>query len=182
MNFTPTAIPEVILIEPRVFGDSRGFFMETYQQRNYEQAGILENFVQDNHSSSIRSTLRGLHYQITHPQGKLVRVVVGEVFDVAVDLRKNSSHFGKWVGAILSAENKLQMWVPVGFAHGFFVLSDRADVLYKATDFFDASGERTIRWDDPDLAIDWPIPPGVTPILSEKDKTSPGFQSAEVFA
>jgi dTDP-4-dehydrorhamnose 3,5-epimerase len=182
MKIITTDLPDILLIQPTVFEDERGFFMETYQQRNYEQAGILKDFVQDNHSSSIRSTLRGLHYQVTHPQGKLVRVVIGEVFDVAVDLRKGSSLFGKWVGAVLSQANKLQMWIPPGFAHGFFVLSERADVLYKTTDYFDATGERTIRWDDPDLAIDWPIPPGVTPILSEKDKTSPSFKQAEVFA
>lgn len=181
MKFLKTEHPDVVLVEPQIYKDSRGFFMETYQQAHFSQAGIPYDFVQDNHSSSVFSTLRGLHYQISHPQGKLVRVVIGEIFDVAVDLRKSSPNFGKWVGVLLSQENKLSLWVPPGFAHGFYTCSERADIIYKATDFFDPAGERCIRWDDPDLAINWPIDEGVSPIVSEKDTNGVRFLEAEVF-
>lgn len=155
--------------------------METYQKQVFSQAGILHEFVQDNHSSSGQWTLRGLHYQVTHTQGKLVRVVIGEIFDVAVDLRKSSPHFGKWVGAILSDKNKTQLWIPPGFAHGFLVLSKHADVVYKTTDFYDRESDRTIYWNDPDLGILWPIPDGIQPLVSEKDKSGTLFSKAEVF-
>lgn len=181
MEFIKTDIPDVVLIKPKVFCDERGFFMETYQSKAFLDAGIPDAFVQDNHSSSTIHTLRGLHYQITHTQGKLVRVVIGTIFDVAVDLRRNSPYFGKWTGAYLSAENKSQLWIPPGFGHGFIALSERADVVYKATDFFDPSGERCIRWDDPDLAIDWPISQNATPLVSPKDSEAPTFKNAEVF-
>lgn len=155
--------------------------MESYQKLAFSKAGINDEFVQDNHSSSQMGTLRGLHYQVTHTQGKLVRAVIGEIFDVAVDLRKTSPSFGEWVGIVLSAENKTQLWVPPGFAHGFYTLSDRADVIYKTTDYYDPEGERCIRWDDPDLAIKWPIPEGTEPLVSSKDQTGSFFLDAEVF-
>lgn len=180
-QFFPTEIPDVICIQPRVFQDARGFFMETYQKEIYSRAGIGHEFVQDNHSSSTKWTLRGLHYQVTHIQGKLVRAVIGEIFDVAVDLRRSSPFFCKWVGAYLSDENKALLWIPPGFAHGFLVLSERADVVYKTTDFYDPQGDRTIRWDDPTLGIDWPIPEGNHPLVSEKDKSGTLFKDAEVF-
>lgn len=180
-QFIPTEIPDVILIEPNVFHDERGFFMETYRQDRFAQAGILADFVQDNHSSSIRWTLRGLHYQIVRPQGKLVRVVSGEIFDVAVDLRKSSAYFGKWVGVSLSADNKKQLWIPPGFAHGFLVISDHADVIYKTTDYYHPAGERTIRWNDPQLAIKWPFKTDSHPIISEKDAAGSFLAEAEVF-
>ena len=179
--FTPTEIPDVIQIRPRVFEDTRGFFMETYRQDIFSQSGITFEFVQDNHSSSMKWTLRGLHYQLNHTQGKLVRVVIGEIFDVAVDLRKSSPHFGRWIGAYVTAENKEQLWVPPGFAHGFLVLSDRADVVYKTTDYYDPESERTILWNDPFLSIKWPIPKGVQPIISKKDITGKLLTEAEVF-
>jgi len=182
MKFINTRIPEVILIEPKVFEDHRGFFLESYQKLKFIEAGIPHEFVQDNHSSSQKFTLRGLHYQVSHTQGKLVRAVIGEIFDVAVDLRKRSPHFGQWIGVHLSAENKHQLWIPPGFGHGFIALSDRTDVLYKATDYYDQGGERCIRWDDPDLAINWPIPEGVTPLISEKDSSAPYLKEAEVFS
>lgn len=182
MRFLPTDLPEVIRIQPRVFEDERGFFLEAYQKEKFTEAGIDFDFVQDNHSSSRQYTLRGIHYQVTHTQGKLVRVVVGEIFDVAVDLRRSSPNFGKWVGLFLSAENKEQLWIPPGFGHGFFALSNRAEVLYKATDFFDPQGERCIRWNDPDLNIDWQIPQGVFPIVSAKDAAGSSLSDAEVFA
>ena len=181
MEFIKTDIPDVILIKPKVFSDERGFFMETYQKKLFIDAGIPQEFVQDNHSSSSILTLRGLHYQITHTQGKLVRVVIGKIFNVAVDLRRASPLFGKWTGAYLSEENKTQLWIPPGFGHGFIALSERADVVYKATDFFDPSGERCIRWDDPDLAIDWPIPQNASPLVSQKDSQAPTLKLAEVF-
>lgn len=180
-EFLQTEIPDLIIIRPKVFTDLRGFFMETYQKERFTQAGITNEFVQDNHSSSAKWTLRGLHYQTTHTQGKLVRVVSGEIFDVAVDLRTSSPFFGKWVGVYLSDTNKDQLWIPPKFAHGFLVLSDRADVVYKATDYYDPTGERTIRWDDPDLAIEWPIPVGEQPIISKKDAAGAIFKEAEVF-
>jgi len=182
MEFVSTNHPEVIRVIPKVFQDDRGFFMECYKQILFKDAGIAYDFVQDNHSSSAKSILRGIHYQVTHTQGKLVRVVIGEVFDVAVDLRRSSPYFGKWVGVILSETNKEQLWIPPGFGHGFYTLSERADIVYKATDNFDPDGERCIRWDDPDLAIDWPIHDGLTPLVSKKDAAGVSFREAEVFA
>lgn len=181
MKATPLAIPDVILIEPKVFGDERGFFFESFNQAQFEQAiGKPMQFVQDNHSRSAKHVLRGLHYQIQQPQGKLVRVVQGEVFDVAVDLRKNSPTFGQWVGEILSADNKRQLWVPEGFAHGFVVMSDTAEFLYKTTDYYAPAHERCILWNDATLAIQWPA--GIGPILSAKDAQGKPFIEAEVFA
>jgi dTDP-4-dehydrorhamnose 3,5-epimerase len=181
MKATTLAIPDVILIEPAVFGDERGFFFESFNQRRFDEAvGRPVTFVQDNHSRSARHVLRGLHYQIRQPQGKLVRVVQGEVFDVAVDLRRSSPHFGKWAGTVLSADNKHQLWVPEGFAHGFVVLSDRAEFLYKTTDYYAPDAERCILWNDPDLAIDWPF--RGEPSLSAKDARGASFKAAEVFA
>jgi len=181
MRFTPTSLPDVILIEPKVFGDARGFFMETYQAQRFAEAGIQANFVQDNHSGSRQGTLRGLHYQIQQPQGKLVRAVVGEVFDVAVDLRKSSPHFGKWFGLVLSAENKRMLWVPPGFGHGYYVLSEWAEFVYKTTDFYAPQWERTLRWDDPQVGVDWPLVAGQPPLLSAKDAQGTALTEAEVF-
>ncbi len=181
MKATPCAIPDVVLFEPRVFEDTRGFFFESYNQRQFEEAiGQKVNFVQDNHSRSTRNVLRGLHYQVKQPQGKLVRVIAGEAFDVAVDLRKSSPTFGKWVGEVLSAENKKQLWVPEGFAHGFVVLSEHAEFIYKTTDYWAPEHERCIVWNDATLGIDWHIKG--QPILSAKDAQGVGFNSAEVFA
>jgi dTDP-4-dehydrorhamnose 3,5-epimerase len=181
MKATPLEIPDVVLIEPKVFGDARGFFYESFSQRNFEAAvGRSVNFVQDNHSLSSRGVLRGLHYQIQSPQGKLVRVTSGEVFDVAVDIRRSSATFGKWVGCILSAENKLQLWVPEGFAHGFVVLSDAAEFLYKTTDYYNPAGERCIAWNDPELAIDWHF--DGAPTISAKDALGVKLAEAEVFS
>ena len=182
MKFTPTNIPDVILIEPEVFGDNRGFFMETWHAEKFSNAGIDAQFVQDNHSKSGQGILRGLHYQIEQSQGKLVRVIAGEVFDVAVDLRRASPSFGQWVGKTLTAENKHMLWVPPGFAHGFYVISDGAEFVYQCTDFYAPEHERCIRWDDPDLNIDWPLPAGQSPVLSEKDQKGLSFKQAEVFA
>ncbi|MFM8898677.1 MAG: dTDP-4-dehydrorhamnose 3,5-epimerase [Burkholderiales bacterium] len=180
MKATPLAIPDVILIEPKVFGDERGFFFESFNQAQFEQAiGKSAQFVQDNHSRSVKHVLRGLHYQIQQPQGKLVRVVQGEVFDVAVDLRKNSKTFGQWVGEILSADNKRQLWIPEGFAHGFVVLSETAEFLYKTTDYYAPAHERCMLWNDATLAIQWPA--GIQPILSAKDAQGELFIEAEVF-
>ena len=181
MKATPLAIPEVILIEPRVFGDERGFFYESFNQESFRQAtGLDVPFVQDNHSRSARNVLRGLHYQLPpKAQGKLVRAVVGEVFDVAVDIRKDSPTFGKWVGEVLSAENKKQLWIPPGFAHGFLVLSEVAEFLYKTTDYYAPEFERCILWNDATLAIQWPA--GIQPILSAKDAQGKPFIEAEVF-
>lgn len=176
-QFIPTKIPDILLIEPQIFADERGFFMETYQARRFAQAGIRANFVQDNHSKSRQGTLRGLHYQVRQAQGKLLRVISGEIFDVAVDIRRSSPTFGKWVGEILSAQNKLQIWVPPGFAHGFYVVSEWAELVYKTTDFYAPQWERTIQWNDPDLAIDWPLC-GSAPILSAKDAHGTPFQTA----
>jgi dTDP-4-dehydrorhamnose 3,5-epimerase len=175
------AIPEVVLIEPRVFGDARGFFLETWHEERFAAGGIAARFVQDNHSASARWVLRGLHYQMQRTQGKLVRVVAGEVFDVAVDMRRSSSTFGKHVSAHLSAENKHMLWVPPGFAHGFLVLSERAEFVYKCTDFYDPGSERTLRWDDPALGIRWPLAAGVTPELSAKDAAGATLAAAEAF-
>ena len=181
MDFIHTKISDVVSIQPRVFEDPRGFFLETYQAEKFRNAGIECSFKQDNHSRSKQGILRGLHYQIRHPQGKLVRVVVGEIFDVAVDIRRSSPTFGKWVGDFLSAQNKRELWVPTGFAHGFYVLSEWAEVLYKATDFYDPQGERCIIWNDPTLGIEWPILPGSLPSLSPKDLEGKLFAEAEVF-
>jgi len=181
MKVTPLAIPEVVLIEPKVFGDERGFFFESFNQARFEEAvGKKINFVQDNHSRSMKNVLRGLHYQIQQSQGKLVRVIQGEVFDVAVDLRKSSPTFGQWVGQVLSAENKYQLWIPEGFAHGFVVLSDTAEFLYKTTDYYAPAHECCLLWNDPVLDIQWP--PGIAPVLSAKDTQGKPFNEAEVFA
>lgn len=170
MKITPTAIPDVLLIEPRVFGDARGFFFESFNQKSFAEAtGVNLPFVQDNHSKSVKGVLRGLHYQVEpHAQGKLVRVTQGAVFDIAVDLRKDAKTFGQWVGVTLSAENKQQLWIPPGFAHGFLVLSDTAEFLYKTTDYYAPQAERSLRWDDPTLAIAWPLEG--EPILADKDR------------
>jgi dTDP-4-dehydrorhamnose 3,5-epimerase len=181
MQFERTQIPDVVLIRPRVFGDGRGFFLESWEQRKFAAAGIDAHFVQDNHSRSARHTLRGLHFQIRQPQGKLVRVVSGTVFDVAVDIRRSSPTFGKWVGVQLSAENHQMLWVPPGFAHGFLVLSEFADFLYRCTDFYAPAHERAIRWDDPDLGVRWPLHPGARPVLSAKDAAAGAFQETELF-
>jgi len=181
MKATPLAIPDVFLIEPKVFGDERGFFFESYNQRQFEEAvGRKVTFVQDNHSRSTKGVLRGLHYQIQQPQGKLVRVLQGEVFDVAVDLRKSSKTFGQWVGVHLSAENKKQLWIPVGFAHGFVVLSETAEFLYKTTDYYAPEHERSLLWCDPALGIQWPIKG--EPKLAAKDAAAQLLEDAELFA
>ena len=182
MQITPTSIPEVILIEPRLFVDERGFFLETFQARKNAAAGISQPMVQDNHSGSRQGVLRGLHYQIHNPQGKLVSVVVGEVFDVAVDLRRASPTFGRWVGVALSAQNHRQLWVPAGFAHGFYVVGEWAEVLYKVTDFYDPSSERTLLWNDPQVGIHWPLVDGREPLLSPKDAQGSTLANAETFA
>jgi dTDP-4-dehydrorhamnose 3,5-epimerase len=181
MKILLTAIPDVLLIEPQVFGDSRGFFMETYQQQKFVEAGIAAEFVQDNHSGSRQGILRGLHYQIRQPQGKLVRIVVGEVYDVAVDLRRSSPTFGQSVSACLSAENKHQLWVPPGFAHGFYVLSEWAEVVYKANDYYAPEWERTLLWNDPALHIEWPLLENRSPVLSAKDVKGKPLSEAETF-
>jgi dTDP-4-dehydrorhamnose 3,5-epimerase len=182
MRFESTSIPDIILVQPTVFSDRRGFFMETFQRRLFEEAGLPSDFVQDNHSGSERSTLRGLHYQICQPQGKLVRVVMGEIFDVAVDLRQHSESFGKWVGTYLSAQDKNQIWIPVGFAHGFYVLSDWAEVVYKVTDFYAPECERTLLWNDPEIGITWPLMNGQEPLISEKDSQGKRLKEAEVYS
>lgn len=181
MKVTPTAIPDVLIIEPTVFGDERGFFFESFNQKVWlEKTGLERNFVQDNHSRSVKAVLRGLHYQIKQPQGKLVRVVLGEVFDVAVDIRKSSPTFGQWVGVRLSEQNKKQLWVPEGFAHGFLVLSEVAEFLYRTTDYWAPEHERCIMWNDPELGIEWPVE--VEPVLSEKDGIGSFFKDADLFA
>jgi dTDP-4-dehydrorhamnose 3,5-epimerase len=181
MNVIQTKIPEVLILEPRVFGDERGFFFESFNARVFaEKVGTMTEFVQDNHSRSRRSVLRGLHYQIRKPQGKLLRVVAGEVFDAVVDIRRSSATFGKAVWTELSAENKRMLWVPAGFAHGFLVVSESADVLYKTTDYYAPEFERTIRWDDPELGIPWPLK-GIAPALSAKDANGVSLREAEVF-
>jgi dTDP-4-dehydrorhamnose 3,5-epimerase len=181
MQIRETKLAEVKLLEPRVFADSRGFFLESYNQRTFAELGIGENFVQDNHSSSERGVLRGIHYQLIQPQGKLVRAVRGEIFDVAVDLRRGSPRFGRWTGHFLSEENKQMLWIPAGFGHGFFVVSAVAEVLYKATDFYAPQGERSILWSDPRIGIEWPDA-GAAPILSAKDAAGKPLLEAEVFA
>ncbi|GBE12418.1 dTDP-4-dehydrorhamnose 3,5-epimerase [bacterium BMS3Bbin14] len=180
MKVRKTVIPDVLIIEPRVFGDERGFFFESFnQQRWEEETGLKTRFVQHNHSRSLQNVLRGLHYQVRQPQGKLVRVIMGEVYDVAVDIRRSSPTFGQWSGICLSAENKLQFWVPPGFAHGFVVLSEAAEFLYLATDFYAPEHERAILWNDPDLAIDWPL--AGPPLLSPKDRRALPFRDAEYY-
>lgn len=180
MQLIETALPEVKLFEPKVFKDDRGFFLESYNQKVLENLlGLKESFVQDNHSASQKNVLRGLHYQIQNPQGKLVRVVSGEIFDVAVDLRKSSKNFGKWAGFFLSAENKKIAWIPPGFAHGFLVTSQHADVLYKVTSFYDPASDRSLRYDDADIAIEWPI--SCAPLLSNKDLAGRLFKEAETY-
>lgn len=181
MNITPTAIPDVFVLEPKRFGDSRGWFIESFNAQTFaDKTGLQLNFVQDNHSSSTQGVLRGLHYQIQQPQGKLVRVVVGTIFDVAVDLRRSSPSFGQWVGVELSAENRQQLWVPPGFAHGFLVLSETAQVLYKTTDYYAPAHERSLLWNDPEVGINWPLPAG-EPILSGKDQAGLLLVDAEVY-
>jgi dTDP-4-dehydrorhamnose 3,5-epimerase len=179
MQITATAIPDVLLLEPKVFGDARGFFFESYNARVMAEAGIVANFVQDNHSRSGRNVLRGLHYQIEHAQGKLVRVIEGEVFDIAVDLRRSSPTFGRWVGDRLSAANRRMLWVPPGFAHGFLVLSDSAEFLYKTTDYWYPEHERTLLWDDPALAINWPL--SGRPVLAAKDAAGVPLAQADCY-
>ena len=179
MKVTPTRLPEVLVIEPKVFGDARGFFFESWNEREFERAGIRARFVQDNHSRSGMGVLRGLHYQLRQPQGKLVRVVAGEVFDVAVDIRRGSPTFGKWDGRRLSAQSKDTLWIPIGFAHGVCVLSDHAEVLYKTTDFYAPEHERCILWNDPDLGIEWPL--SGAPKLSAKDAAGTRLKDAETF-
>jgi dTDP-4-dehydrorhamnose 3,5-epimerase len=175
----PTSLPGVVILEPRVFGDERGFFLESYNERAFAELGIKEHFVQDNHSSSRRNVLRGLHYQIKQPQGKLVRAVEGEILDVAVDVRRSSPTFGRWEAVHLSGENKRMLWIPPGFAHGFRVISEKAQVLYKASDYYAPEYERTLPWDDPDLKIDWKL--DADPIVSAKDQRGVALRDAETF-
>lgn len=182
MKVIPTPLKDAVILEPKVFGDARGFFMESWNRHTFAELGIHTDFVQDNHSRSQRGVLRGLHYQIRQPQGKLVRVVAGAVFDVAIDLRQSSPSFRQWTGVELSAENQRMFWVPPGFAHGFLVLTESADFLYKATDFYAPEYERSLRWNDPDLAIDWPLADIGTPTLATKDAAGTPLKLAEVFA
>jgi dTDP-4-dehydrorhamnose 3,5-epimerase len=182
VNLIPTAIPDVLVIEPKVLGDRRGYFFEAWKADLFTQAGVKETFVQDNQSSSSQGVLRGLHYQIQQPQGKLVRVISGAVFDVAVDIRQSSPTFGQWVGQELSAENHKSLWVPPGFAHGFYVLSEQAEFIYKCTDYYAPQHERVIRFDDSDLGIDWPLIPGTQTVMSDKDLNGTAFQDADYFA
>lgn len=180
-TLTSTSLPGVLMLEPAVFGDARGFFFESFNQRDFERAtGLTLSFVQDNHSLSARGVLRGLHYQVQHAQGKLVRVTAGSVFDVAVDLRRSSPHFGRWTGVELSAENKRQLWIPPGFAHGFLVTSDSAEFLYKTTDYWHPEHERSLRWDDATLGIPWPL--SGPPTLAQKDASAPALAEAETFS
>jgi dTDP-4-dehydrorhamnose 3,5-epimerase len=181
MEFVPTNIPDVILLRPNLFGDERGFFVETYRCDHFSEAGITASFVQDNHSGSEQGVLRGLHYQIRQTQGKLVRVISGEIYDVAVDLRRSSRTYGQWIGTHLSAENKLQLWVPPGFAHGFYVTSKWAEVIYKVTDYYAPAWERSLLWNDPTLGIDWPLVNGHPPVLAQKDAQGKTLTEAELF-
>lgn len=180
MRIIETGVKDALILEPQVFGDARGFFLESWNRRTFAQLGLDVDFVQDNHSRSRQGVLRGLHYQVRQPQGKLVRVVAGAVYDVAVDLRRSSPTFGRWAGVKLSAENRRMFWVPPGFAHGFLVLTESADFLYKATDYYAPEQERTIRWDDPDLAIDWPLA-DMAPLLAAKDAAGTPFRQAETY-
>jgi dTDP-4-dehydrorhamnose 3,5-epimerase len=184
LKATPTALPEVMVLEPRIFGDARGFFMESYNERAFQEAtGVKLPFVQDNHSRSARGVLRGLHYQIQQPQGKLVRITSGRVFDVAVDMRRASPNLGRWVGVELSGENHKQLWVPPGFAHGFLVLSDTADFLYKTTDYYAPAFERAVVWNDARIGIEWPLGElDAPPVLSGKDASAPAWDEAELFS
>lgn len=182
MKVSATLLPEVLILEPKVFEDERGFFMESWNARTFRDAtGLDATFVQDNHSRSARNVLRGIHYQLVKPQGKLVRVATGAVFDVAVDLRKSSPNFGKWVGVELSAENKRQLWVPPGFGHAFLVLSEFADLLYKTTEYWFKEFDRSLRWDDPTIGIRWPLTAGATPVLADKDAVAATLATAEVY-
>lgn len=180
MQFIPTALPDVLILEPKVHGDHRGYFMETWRQSDFAKLGLPSGFVQDNQSRSSQGTLRGLHYQLTQPQGKLVRVISGEIFDVAVDMRRSSPTFGQWDGVRLSSDNRRQLWVPPGFAHGFYVLSESAEVFYKCTDYYAPADERGLRWNDPELDIDWPLL-GPAPLLSDRDRGAPLLKDAELF-
>jgi len=180
MNFIPTALPEIIVIEPKIFADERGFFLESYQKQKFSEHGINVSFVQDNHSKSCQGTLRGLHYQIQQAQGKLVRVISGEIFDVAVDIRRYSPTFGKWFGECLSEKNRKMLWVPPGFAHGFYVTSSQAEVLYKTSDYYAPQWERSIIWNDPTIGIEWPIG-SMHPVLSPKDLLGKSLIDAEVY-
>lgn len=180
MNVIPTSIPDVLILEPKVFGDKRGYFMESWNKKTFEEVtGIRTDFVQDNHSRSVKNTLRGLHYQIKQPQGKLVRVAFGKVYDVVVDIRKSSPTFGKWVGVELSEDNHRQLWVPPGFAHGFVILSETADFLYKTTEYYAPQYDRCLIWNDPDVGIKWPLEG--TPLLSEKDTRGKPFAEIDLF-
>ena len=181
MEIQRLEIPDVVLLTPKVFGDHRGFFLESWNRKSFADAGLDLDFVQDNHSRSARHTLRGLHYQMEHTQGKLVRVVSGAVFDVAVDLRRSSATFGRWVGVELSEANNQMLWVPPGFAHGFLVLSESADFQYKCTDYYAPGHERTLLWNDPALGIEWPLPAGVMPLLAKKDAAGVGIEAADTF-
>ena len=181
MKFLPKTIRDVMLIEPKVYADNRGFFLETYQAKRFAEAGIDTNFVQDNHSGSCQSTLRGLHYQIQQAQGKLVKVIAGDIFDVVVDLRRSSPTFGKWIGTNLSSKNKHMLWVPPGFAHGFYVISEWAEITYKATDFYTPQWERTLLWNDPTIGIEWPLGPRTAPLLSEKDTRGCPLNQADTY-
>jgi dTDP-4-dehydrorhamnose 3,5-epimerase len=181
MEFIPTEIPEVVLIRPKVFADARGYFFESWEERKFKGAGLDVRFVQDNHSHSVRNVLRGLHYQLQQPQGKLVRVTAGEVFDVAVDIRRSSPTFGRWVGVRLSAENHCMLWVPPGFAHGYLTLSDSADFVYRCTDFYSPAHERAILWNDPDVNIHWPLQTDSSPIVSSRDAAGVGLRDADCF-
>src|SRR4051812_44142127 len=179
MNFDATSLPGVTLITPKVYGDDRGFFFESWNEREFAGAGLSQHFVQDNHSRSAKNVLRGLHYQMRQPQGKLVRVIAGEIFDVAVDIRKSSPNFGRWFGCTINAMGKKMLWVPIGFAHGFLVVSESAEVLYKTTDFYAPEHERTIAWNDPAMAIDWPL--DGEPLLSAKDREGTALHDSELF-
>jgi len=180
MKIVQTAIPDLLIFEPTVHGDARGYFMETWRQSHFDEQGIALQFVQDNQSSSSQGTLRGLHYQLQHPQGKLARVMSGEVFDVAVDMRKSSASFGKWFGLVLSGENKKQLWIPPGFAHGFYVLSESAELFYKCTDYYHPEDDHSLRWDDETVAINWPLL-GSPPLLSDKDRNGKSLNEAPTY-
>ncbi len=181
MKYEPLSIPEVVLITPEVLGDHRGLFMETWRSEHFFKAGINADFVQENQSESYKATLRGLHYQIQQPQGKLVRVVSGEIFDVAVDLRRSSVTFGRWAGAMLTEENRAMLWIPPGFAHGFYVVSEAAQMIYKCTDYYAPNYDRSIAWDDPEIGIEWPFADDVSPLLSSKDQNAKYLRNAEVY-
>ncbi|KML18780.1 dTDP-4-dehydrorhamnose 3,5-epimerase [Enterobacter quasiroggenkampii] len=182
MNVTMTEIPDVLILEPKVFGDNRGFFLESFNQKTFNEIlGREVNFVQDNHSKSAKNVLRGLHFQSQNTQGKLVRVTAGAVFDVAVDLRKNSESYGRWVGVELSADNKKQLWIPQGFAHGFYVLEENTEFVYKCTDYYNPAFEHSLAWNDESIRINWPLPEGISPIISEKDKKGLSLNECQLF-